>query len=110
MMSDLSHFDDQGASRMVDTGGKPETERVARASGRLRALPATIALIRDKALAKGDVREVARLAGISAMEALKVPAAVMDVTTVWGRLRAGANFVVGSDSQVKIHRSKVRRL
>ena len=65
-MPDLSHFDDRGASRMVDTGGKPETERIARASARVRAQPGTIALIRDKGLAKGDVREVARLAGIMA--------------------------------------------
>lgn len=65
-MPDLSHFDETGASRMVDTGGKPETERTARASARVRAQPATIALIRDKGVAKGDVREVARLAGIMA--------------------------------------------
>ena len=51
---------------MVDVGAKPETERIARASARVRAAPATIALIRDKALAKGDVLEVARLAGIMA--------------------------------------------
>src|SRR3954463_11258482 len=51
---------------MVDVGGKPETERVARASGLVRMLPATAALIRDKSLAKGDVLEVARLAGIMA--------------------------------------------
>ena len=65
-MAELSHFDEQGASRMVDTGGKPETERVARASGTVRAAPATITLIRDKSLTKGDVLEVARLAGIMA--------------------------------------------
>ena len=65
-MPDLSHFDEHGASRMVDTGGKPETERLARASALVRATPATIALIRDKRLAKGDVCEVARLAGIMA--------------------------------------------
>ena len=65
-MPDLSHFDEHGASRMVDTGGKPETERLARASALVRAAPATIALIRDKRLAKGDVCEVARLAGIMA--------------------------------------------
>src|SRR6516165_6284709 len=65
-MPDLSHFDEHGASRMVDTGGKPETERLARASALVRAAPATIALIRDKSLAKGDVCEVARLAGIMA--------------------------------------------
>ena len=51
---------------MVDVGAKPETERVARASGVVRMLPATLALIRDRKLAKGDVLEVARLAGIMA--------------------------------------------
>src|SRR5947208_16729710 len=65
-MSDLSHFDEQGASRMVDTSGKAETLREARASGRVRMAPATLALVRDRGLAKGDVLEVARLAGIMA--------------------------------------------
>jgi cyclic pyranopterin monophosphate synthase len=63
---DLTHFDATGASRMVDVGSKPETERTARASGRVRMQPATAALIRDKAVSKGDVLEVARLAGIMA--------------------------------------------
>ncbi len=65
-MNPLTHFDDQGASRMVDTTAKPETERLARASGRVRMAPATLNLIRDKAVAKGNVLEVARLAGIMA--------------------------------------------
>lgn len=65
-MPNLTHFDDQGASRMVDVGGKPETERTARASGAVRMAPATAALIRDRAVSKGDVLEVARLAGIMA--------------------------------------------
>jgi cyclic pyranopterin phosphate synthase len=65
-MSELSHFDQAGASRMVDTSGKPDTAREARASAIVRMQPATLALIRDKALAKGDVFEVARLAGIMA--------------------------------------------
>lgn len=65
-MSELTHFDERGASRMVDVGGKPETERSARASALVRMQPATLALIRDKSLAKGDVCEVARLAGIMA--------------------------------------------
>jgi cyclic pyranopterin phosphate synthase len=62
----LSHFDDQGQSRMVDTSDKPETLREARASGCVRMAAATAKLIRDRALAKGDVLEVARLAGIMA--------------------------------------------
>src|ERR1041385_8822830 len=65
-MPDLTHFDESGASRMVDTSAKPETLREARASGRVRMQPATLQLIRDKRLAKGDVLEVARLAGIMA--------------------------------------------
>lgn len=65
-MTDLTHFDDQGASRMVDVGAKPVTQRMARASGAVRMLPATLARIRQRDLAKGDVLEVARLAGIMA--------------------------------------------
>jgi cyclic pyranopterin phosphate synthase len=65
-MPDLTHFDEHGASRMVDTSSKPETLREARASGLVRLAAATGALIRDRRLAKGDVLEVARLAGIMA--------------------------------------------
>ena len=65
-MSRLSHFDESGASRMVDVGAKAETERIARASAVVRMKPETLTLIRDKQLAKGDVLEVARLAGIMA--------------------------------------------
>lgn len=65
-MSSLTHFDESGASRMVDVGAKPETQRTARASGLVRMQPATLNLIRDRKLAKGDVCEVARLAGIMA--------------------------------------------
>jgi cyclic pyranopterin phosphate synthase len=65
-MSDLTHFDERGASRMVDTTMKPETERAARASGVVRMQPATLRLIRDQGVAKGNVLEVARLAGIMA--------------------------------------------
>ena len=65
-MSQLSHFDEQGASRMVDVGGKSPTERIATASGQVRLLPSTLATIRGVGLGKGNVFEVARLAGIMA--------------------------------------------
>lgn len=65
-MADLTHFDDQGASRMVDVSGKSATLRVARASGRVTMDAKTLKLVRDRKLAKGDVLEVARLAGIMA--------------------------------------------
>lgn len=66
MPGELTHFDESGASRMVDVGGKPETARRAVAGGRVRMSQATLALIRDKSISKGDVLEVARLAGIMA--------------------------------------------
>jgi len=66
MMSELTHFDAGGASRMVDVGGKPVTARMARASGRVRMAAETWERIRTGPAAKGDVLEVARLAGIMA--------------------------------------------
>jgi cyclic pyranopterin phosphate synthase len=65
-MSQLSHFDEHGASRMVDTTEKPGTLRQARASGLVHMAAETTRLIQNRALAKGDVLEVARLAGIMA--------------------------------------------
>jgi cyclic pyranopterin phosphate synthase len=66
MPPDLTHFDEHGASRMVDVGGKAVTARLAQASGRVEMQPATQQRIRDRGFAKGDVLEVARLAGIMA--------------------------------------------
>ena len=66
IMNQLSHFDDRGASRMVDVGQKDVTVRKATASGRVRMEASTQRLIRDRKAAKGDVLEVARLAGIVA--------------------------------------------
>ena len=65
-MANFTHFDEQGASRMVNVGGKQPTQRVARASACVVMLPETLQMITSKALSKGDVLEVARLAGIMA--------------------------------------------
>lgn len=65
-MAGFSHFDERGASRMVDVSSKPETLREARASALVRMEPATLAMIVERRAAKGDVFEVARLAGILA--------------------------------------------
>jgi cyclic pyranopterin monophosphate synthase len=65
-VNELSHFDDSGASRMVDVGAKPVSRRLARASGIVRMNADTLKLIQDKQAVKGDVLEVARLAGIMA--------------------------------------------
>jgi cyclic pyranopterin monophosphate synthase len=63
-MSAFSHFDEAGNAVMVDVTGKAVTERVAIASGRVLMRPETLALIEQRALAKGDVLSVAQLAGI----------------------------------------------
>lgn len=63
-MSDLTHFDDAGHARMVDVGGKQETERSATARGSVYCAADTIALIQGGGVKKGDVLSVARLAGI----------------------------------------------
>ena len=65
-MADLTHFDDSGASRMVDVSAKDATVRTARASAAVKMQPKTLKVVRDKTAAKGDVKEVARLAGIMA--------------------------------------------
>lgn len=65
-MVKLTHFDEEGASRMVDVGGKRATHRIARASAAVHMKPETLKLIVDKKIQKGDVFEVARLAGILA--------------------------------------------
>jgi cyclic pyranopterin monophosphate synthase len=62
----LTHFDPTGASRMVDVGAKPLAERLARASAQVAMHPETLRRIRSRELSKGDVLEVARLAGIMA--------------------------------------------
>lgn len=62
----LTHFDASGRARMVDVGEKPATHRVAVATGRLRARPETIDLIRSGRAAKGDVLGVAQVAAIMA--------------------------------------------
>jgi cyclic pyranopterin monophosphate synthase len=62
--TNLTHFDDAGRARMVDVGEKPETERVAVASGRVRMTGETVELIRTGRAAKGDVLAVAQVAAV----------------------------------------------
>ena len=62
----LTHFDEAGAARMVEVGGKPVTRRRAVAAAVVRCAPATLDLILSGDGRKGDVRQVARLAGIQA--------------------------------------------
>ena len=65
-MDQFTHFDAEGRSRMVDVTLKEVTHRIARASAQVRMAPSTAEAIRSRTAAKGDVLEVARLAGIMA--------------------------------------------
>lgn len=62
----LTHLDADGTARMVDVGGKPESERRAVAEARLRMSPDTAAAIERGDGPKGEVLGPARLAGIAA--------------------------------------------
>ncbi len=64
MNSPLTHFDSQGQAHMVDVAAKAETHRVARATGSIRMLAATLALITSGQAKKGDVIGIARIAAI----------------------------------------------
>lgn len=63
---ELSHVDEAGKARMVDVSAKPSVRRTARAEGFLFPAAETLRLVRENALAKGDVLAAARLAGIMA--------------------------------------------
>jgi cyclic pyranopterin monophosphate synthase len=63
-LSELTHFNAAGAAHMVDVAAKPETHRVAVASGRISMKPATLSAILEGGAKKGDVLGVARIAAI----------------------------------------------
>jgi cyclic pyranopterin phosphate synthase len=65
-MSNFTHLDEQGQLHMVDVGDKPDTERQATASCRVRVGPKVFPLLMSGRLPKGDVWAAARLAGIMA--------------------------------------------
>ena len=62
--SPLTHFDAAGQAHMVDVSAKDVTHRVARATGRIRMLPATFDLVARGQAKKGDVIGIARIAAI----------------------------------------------
>ena len=65
-MNPLTHFDSSGQAHMVNVGDKPNTHRIAIATGSIRMLPATFDLVEAGNHKKGDVLGIARIAGIQA--------------------------------------------
>ena len=66
MAAEFTHFNEEGRARMVDVGGKSETERVAVAAGRVLVNEETFRLIECGGMKKGDVLGTAQIAGIMA--------------------------------------------
>lgn len=66
MSSELTHFNASGQAHMVDVGAKPDTHRVARASGRIIMQVSTLELVKRGTAKKGDVLGIARIAAIQA--------------------------------------------
>lgn len=65
-MEKLTHIDEKGQALMVEVGEKAETKREAIARGKIIMAPATLKLIQEDKVAKGDVLAAARIAGIMA--------------------------------------------
>ena len=65
-MSRFSHLDAEGRASMVDVGQKKPQRRLARAAGIIQLSAATLDLIRNDRIAKGNVLTVAQIAGIQA--------------------------------------------
>jgi len=63
---EFTHLDEQGRVRMVDVSAKAVTQRRAVAEGRVRISAALAAQIAANTIAKGNLLDVARLAGIQA--------------------------------------------
>jgi len=64
--SPLTHFNEQGRARMVDISDKAETSRSATARTTVTMKPATLALIKEGKIGKGDVLAVAQVAAVMA--------------------------------------------
>ena len=65
-MNKLTHFDQSGQAHMVNVGDKPNTHRIAVATGKISMLPTTFEMVGAGNHKKGDVLGIARIAGIQA--------------------------------------------
>ena len=101
----LSHIDESGKARMVDVGGKDNTERVAVAGCEVHMQQATFDLIKSGGFDKGDVIGVARIAGVTAAKKtsdlipLCHPIALTQVTIDFDDLDDGIGLSVTSTAR-----------
>jgi molybdenum cofactor biosynthesis protein MoaC len=98
-MEKFSHMDEKGAVKMVDVTNKNVSFRLARAEGKIRLQPDTIAAITDNALPKGNVLTTAKIAGI---QAAKKTAELIPLCHQLNLSWVHLEFELGSD-QITIH-------
>ena len=101
----LSHVDERGDTRMVDVTDKEVTDRKAVAHGVVKMHPRTFEAIMDKKVPKGNVIEVARVAGIVAAKKTSdlVPMChPLNLTHVQVRIDPIGKDRLGITSEVKV--------
>jgi len=103
----LSHFNEEGRARMVDVGGKEDTQRIAIAQGEVVMQPETLRLIQEGKISKGDVLAVAQVAGIMAA---KQTSQVIPMCHPLMLTSIELNFVIKEKENKIIIRSKVKTI
>ena len=90
----LTHANERGEASMVDISAKPVSHREAVATGRIELQPATLALIADNQIKKGDVLAVARIAGI---QAAKQTQHLIPLCHQLALTKVSVDFLIGDD-------------
>ena len=94
MADKLTHLDEAGRVHMVDVSAKDVTQRLATVRGEIIMAPETVRLIVDNQVAKGNVLETARLAGIMAA---KRTAELIPLCHQLNLTAVDVEFTVGAD-------------
>lgn len=102
---ELSHFNEEGRSRMVDVGDKEDTARIAIAEGEVVMRPETLRLINEGKISKGDVLAVAQVAGIMAA---KQTSQIIPMCHPLMLTSVDLNFKINEEAHKIIIKSKVK--
>jgi cyclic pyranopterin phosphate synthase len=102
---ELSHFNEEGRSRMVDVGDKEDTARIAIAEGEVVMRPETLRLINEGKISKGDVLAVAQVAGIMAA---KQTSQIIPMCHLLMLTSVDLNFKINEEAHKIIIKSKVK--
>jgi cyclic pyranopterin phosphate synthase len=102
---ELSHFNEEGRSRMVDVGDKEDTSRIAIAQGEVVMRPETLRLINEGKISKGDVLAVAQVAGIMAA---KQTSQIIPMCHPLMLTSVDLNFKINEEAHKIIIKSKVK--